>query len=60
MEAGEDKGYVDGIDDEWTENVRKDMIGSVGMPLTVSIVAQPWEDEIALGVMKALSDALKA
>ncbi len=30
------------------------MKGSKGLPLSVSIVARPWEDEIAIGVMKAI------
>jgi len=60
VEPGEDSGYEDDINDKWTEDIRQDMVGSVNMPLTVSIVAQPWEDEIALGVMKALSDSLNA
>lgn len=59
VEPGEDQGYEDGINDEWTKIIRKDMIGSVGMPLSVSIVAQPWQDEIIVGVMRALDDKIR-
>ena len=30
------------------------MKGSKGMPLCVQVVGFPWDDEIALGVMKAI------
>jgi Asp-tRNA(Asn)/Glu-tRNA(Gln) amidotransferase A subunit family amidase len=32
------------------------MEGSVGMPVSVSIVAPPWMDETIVGIMKALDD----
>jgi hypothetical protein len=33
--TGEDVGYIDGYNDKWTNSIKKDMIGSVGMPLSV-------------------------
>ncbi len=48
--------YEDAYNDNWTKVLQKDIEGSAGMPLGVSIVALPWEDEIALGVMKAIDD----
>ncbi|TNV80973.1 hypothetical protein FGO68_gene10665 [Halteria grandinella] len=59
VQDGEDAGYEDGINDEWTKIIRKDMVGTVGMPISVSIVAQPWQDEIIVGIMKALDDKIK-
>jgi Asp-tRNA(Asn)/Glu-tRNA(Gln) amidotransferase A subunit family amidase len=37
----------------------KDVKGSVGMPIGVQIVGHKWEDEICLGVMKALDEQVK-
>lgn len=43
----------------WTKAIKKDVQGSVGMPLSVQIVGYIWEDETCLGVMKALDDQVK-
>lgn len=50
----ETKTYEDKFNDLWTNLVREDLKGSAGMPIGVSVVALPFEDEIALGVMKAI------
>ena len=36
---GEDQVFEDGFDDDWTKITREDMKGSVGMPISVSVVA---------------------
>jgi Asp-tRNA(Asn)/Glu-tRNA(Gln) amidotransferase A subunit family amidase len=53
---GEDTGYVDTFDDKWSRIIRRDIKGSVGMPISVTIVAQPYEDEVAIGVMQRLDE----
>ena len=53
---GEDTGYVDTFDDKWSRIIRRDIRGSVGMPISVTIVAQPYEDEVAIGVMQRLDE----
>ena len=42
-----------------TKSIRNDIIQSRGMPLTVQVISQLWDDEIALGVMKALDEEVK-
>ena len=37
-----------------TKKIREDIKGSVGMPISVQVIGYPWDDEIALGVMKAI------
>ena len=59
VELGEDRDYEDGYNDEWTKVVRKDMVGSVGMPISVSVVAEPWQDEIVVGIMKAIDQSVQ-
>ena len=41
-----------------TNNIRKDIRGSKGMPVTVQVVGLPWEEETVLGVMKAIDDVV--
>jgi Asp-tRNA(Asn)/Glu-tRNA(Gln) amidotransferase A subunit family amidase len=50
--------YEDGFNDLWTKAIRKDIAGTAGMPVGVQVVAQRWDDEIVLGVMKALDEAV--
>jgi len=52
VEDGEDVDYTDTFNDKWTKIMQEDIKGSRGMPISVTVVAQPWEDEIALGVMQ--------
>jgi hypothetical protein len=35
------------------------MIGSTGLPIVVQVVSMLYEDEICLGVMKAIDDSVK-
>ena len=56
-ENGDD--YIDNFNDKWTKVTREDIKGSANLPLSVTIVARPWEDEIVCGVMKALDDQVK-
>jgi Asp-tRNA(Asn)/Glu-tRNA(Gln) amidotransferase A subunit family amidase len=56
--VGEDQEYEDGYNDDWTKSIRKDIKGSVGMPVGVQVVSYQWEDETCLGVMKALDDKI--
>ena len=52
----EETTYVadDGHNDLWTKGIRKDLVGSAGMPVGVQVVSRKWDDEVALGVMKAI------
>lgn len=50
--------YDDGFNDLWTKAIRKDIAGTAGMPIGVQVVGQRWDDEIVLGVMKALDEAV--
>jgi len=58
--SNEDNGadYHDDFNDKWTKVTQKDIQGSSGMPLSVTVVARPWEDEIVCGVMKAIDDEI--
>ncbi len=56
-ENGED--YLDNFNDKWTKVTREDIKASANLPLSVTIVARPWEDEIVCGVMKALDETIK-
>ncbi|CDW73926.1 amidase family protein [Stylonychia lemnae] len=58
VQEGEDETYDDNVNDSITKNMRKDIKGSKGMPVTVKVVGQLWEDETVLGVMKAIEDSL--
>ena len=42
-----------------TSQIKDDIKGSRGMPVSVSVVGLPWEDEIVLGVMKSLSEQIQ-
>ena len=50
--------YKDGYEDMWTKAIRKDMVGSAGMPVGVQVIAQSWQDEVVLGVMRALEQGI--
>jgi len=39
VEQGEDTGYADEFNDKWTKVIKDDIQGSIGMPLSVTIVA---------------------
>ena len=56
VEPGEDIDYQDEFNDRWTKTIRSDIQGSVGLPLSVTIVSQPYQDEIAVGIMKVLEE----
>lgn len=55
----EETGYDDQYNDDWTKIVRKDIQGSEGMPTSVTVVAQPWNDEIIIGIMQAIDQQVK-
>lgn len=59
VQDDEQAGYEDGFNDNWTKIVREDIKNSVGMPLSVSIVAPQWQDEIIVGVMQALEEKVQ-
>ena len=58
---GEDdpNSYADDHNDAFTAKIRDDIQGSVGMPLVVQVIALPYRDELALGVMKVIEDELQ-
>ncbi|KAI0239957.1 hypothetical protein LSAT2_009333 [Lamellibrachia satsuma] len=45
--------------DPWHAVPKKNMPGSVGLPVNVQVVTLPWRDELCLRVMKDLQEALK-
>eukprot|EP00347_Sterkiella_histriomuscorum_P018941 403343571 len=55
----ETKEYQDTYNDLWTDFMKKDLEGATGMPVGVSVVSLPWEDETALGIMKALENKIQ-
>ncbi|CDW87889.1 amidase family protein [Stylonychia lemnae] len=59
VQEGEDLTYDDGVNDMITMNIKKDMKGTVGLPVTIQVVGQLWEDETVLGVMKAIDKTIK-
>lgn len=58
--SGEDdpNRYQDGVNDNWTRAIQNDMKGTRGMPVSVSVVGYPYEDELVLGVMRAIEEAV--
>ena len=50
--------YDDSVNDMITKNIKNDIKGSKGMPITVQVVGLPWEEETVLGVMKAIDDVI--
>ena len=56
--ASEQSGYEDGYNDRWTTIIREDMQGSEDMPVGVSVISRPYQDEVALGIMKQLETAI--
>lgn len=59
VREGEDlEEYKDGIEDNLTRILRKDFVGSVGLPLGVQVIGLQYEDEKVLGVMKVIEDAV--
>ena len=55
-QAYEDGGY----NDMWSRAISKEVSEmTLGMPVGVQVVSSKWEDEIALGVMKAIDRQLK-
>ncbi|CDW73663.1 amidase family protein [Stylonychia lemnae] len=59
VQEGEDLIYDDGVNDMITKNIKKDMKGTVGLPVTIQVIGQLWEDETVLGVMKAIDETIK-
>ena len=59
VKEGEDEVYEDGINDSLSKVIRRDIKGSVGMPLSVQVVGERWKDELVLGVMNVIEDAFK-
>ncbi|KAI0239955.1 Fatty-acid amide hydrolase 1 [Lamellibrachia satsuma] len=45
--------------DPWHAVPKKNMPGSVGLPVNVQVATLPWRDELCLRVMKDLQEALK-
>ncbi|KAI0242444.1 Fatty-acid amide hydrolase 1, partial [Lamellibrachia satsuma] len=45
--------------DPWHTVAKKNMPGSVGLPVNVQVVTLPWRDELCLRVMEDLQEALK-
>ena len=41
-----------------TKTIKTDLTNSEGMPIGVQVVGYMWEDEVCLGIMKALDDAV--
>jgi Asp-tRNA(Asn)/Glu-tRNA(Gln) amidotransferase A subunit family amidase len=58
VEEGEDAGYTDTFNDSWTRKIKDDIEGTVGLPLSVTIAALPYQDEIAIGIMENLEKEL--
>ena len=56
---GEDQVYEDGINDILTKAIRDDIKGSVGMPIAVQVISYAFQDEVALGVMKAIDEKVR-
>ncbi len=55
----DEQHYEDAFNDVYSKKFDRDLkTNSAGMPVSISVVAHPWEDEVALGVMKALSEVL--
>ena len=57
----EGRGAVGGLGlppDPWGAKVGKAAGDAAGMPIGVQVVAPPWQDEVCLGVMRALEAAL--
>ena len=48
--------YDDDFKDKWTRKMKEDVKGSEGMPIGVQVVSWPFEDEVALGVMKVIDE----
>jgi fatty acid amide hydrolase len=55
----EEQEYHSKIDDKFTEIIKKTYSGAAGLPLAVQVIARPYEDEVALGVMKQVEDIFK-
>lgn len=58
VQPGEDdpSTYSDQYNDKWTQALKDEQSDSIGMPLCVQVVAQSNQDEVVLGVMKAIQN----
>ena len=56
---GEDKAeYTDKFNDPVTHMAKDSMVGSVGMPIGIQVVAPKWKDEQCLALMKVIDDSI--
>jgi len=58
VHPGEEE-YIDEFGDLVTNMQRSDLKGSAGMPVGVQVVAWAFEDEVCLGVMKAIDNEVQ-
>lgn len=56
--APEQSAYEDGFNDRWTDLIREDIRESEGMPVCVSVISRPYQDEVALAIMKQIESAI--
>ncbi|CDW83534.1 amidase family protein [Stylonychia lemnae] len=59
VKESETTSYDDEYNDAWTKIIREDIKGSAGLPVSVSVVGRPQEDELVLGVMQAIENKIK-
>lgn len=57
-QEGDLEYWADGHEDMWTRNIRADLASAGNMPVGVQVISRKWEDEVALGVMKAIERGL--
>eukprot|EP00347_Sterkiella_histriomuscorum_P000336 403376262 len=50
--------YQDGFNDPWTKVIRDDIKDSAGMPISVQVVGRTHQDELVLGIMKAIDQEI--
>lgn len=47
-----------GVNDSWSKGTRECMVGAEGLPVGVQVAALPFRDELCLGIMRELEQAL--
>lgn len=53
-----DLKYEDTYNDMWTKGIKEDLATANGLPVGVQVISRKWDDEVALGVMKAIDESV--